>query len=429
MPERATPANEPKSARQRRRAPVIELKAEEIPVVEAPQEPLSTVEIAPQTTVANEQTTAATPTPEPAAQPSLAPAEQEPQPEAPPEPLFVPPPASPKPGMALPLAAAALVGALFGGVGGALAPRFIGDGPIPDATRLAEIERAQQDFAKQAPALANKTELDALKQSLTRLDADVAKRVADAAQPLTQKLAGLEGEVKAMAARPVQAASTPAQPLPPPIDLTPVQQRISSLEAQLKALDAKADAAAKVADPRLAALDQKMDQTSRRIEAGSAAPLFSATQALAQAFHRGAPFTNEMAAAELLGAKPEQLLPLKSLAEKGAPTAQVLATGFAPLAAKLTGSADQGGVTGLLQRFVSIRPTSESAGDTPPALVSVIEAALKRGDIPSALAAWGKLPEPARAASTAWGAQLAERDKAAKALVALQDAVTAGLRK
>jgi hypothetical protein len=408
-----------KSARSRRRAPVIELKAEEIPAVEAQPEVVAVVEHVPEAVAAGDPPVVeAAHVPEPEI--------TEPQPEPQPEPLIIPPPPPPKPSMVFPLAAAALVGALFGGLGGTIVPKLFGGSAGSDSARVAALERGQQDLSKQLPGLTNAADLDKVRQSLTRLEADVAKRVTDATAPISQKVTGLEADVKAIAARP---ASPGAALSAPPVDLAPVQQRIAALEAQLKTLDSKADVAAKAADPKLAALDQKVDQANRRIEAGSAAPLFAATQALAQAFHRGGPYANEITAAEVLGAKPEQLLPLKPFAEKGAPTPQALASSFAPLAARLAGTADQGGLSGFMQRFVAVRPTGETAGDTPPALVGTIEAALRRGDVTAAMAAWSKLPEPARTFSASWAAQAGDRDKAAKALSALQDAAVAALRK
>jgi hypothetical protein len=414
MPDQEKSPSDSKSARSRRRAPVIELKAEEIPAVETPVEAVAVSDHAMVEPTTAESVTA----------PELE--TTEPQPEPQPEPLIIPPPPPPKPSMVLPLAAAAVIGALFGGIGGTLAPPIFGAGAGPDSARLGVLERGQLDLSKQLPGLGSAAELDKVRQSLTRLEADVAKRLTDATAPISQRITGLEGEVKAIASRPVSPGSAPAAP---PVDLAPVQQRIAALEAQLKALDGKADAAAKAADPKLAALDQKVDQANRRIEAGSAAPLFAATQALAQAFHRGGPYANEIIAAEVLGARPEQLQPLKSFAEKGAPTPQALVSSFAPLAAKLAGAADQGGISGFVQRFVAVRPTGETAGDTPPALVGTMEAALRRGDITAAMVAWAKLPEPARTLSASWATQAGDRDKAAKALSAMQDAAVAALRK
>ncbi len=422
-----TAMNEPRSARSRRRAPVIELRAEEVPAAAAQPETVQAAVLAAEAIAAASQ-----PIAEPAAvemipEPEAAkPDPAMPEPKTEPELLVVPSPPPPKSSMAVPLAIAALVGAVFGGISGALAPKFLGTGTGGDATRLTALERSQQDLSKQLPGFGSAADLDKLRQTITKLEADVAKRVSDAAVPLNQKITGLEGDVKAIAARPVAQGSAPSVQ---PVDLSPIQQRIATLEAQLKALDAKTDAASKAADPKIAALDQKVDQASRRIEAGSAAPLFAATQALAQAFHRGGPYINEITVTEVLGAKPEQLLPLKAFAEKGAPTPQALASSFAPLAAKLAGTSDQSGISGFIQRFVTVRPTAETAGDTPPALVGTIEAALRRGDVSAAVAAWARLPESGRTLSATWAAQAGDRDKAAKALATLQDAAVAALRK
>jgi hypothetical protein len=404
------PVNEPRVARSKRRAPVIELKAEEILAAETQAGAAKT-----QPDPSAEEVHAAELAPEPAAE------KKAPEPEPQPEPLVTPPPPVESPSMTLPLAAAALAGALFGGLGGTLVPALFGNGKGAETTKIAALERSQADLARQLQSLPAAAALTQIQQKLSALETNVAKRVSDATGPIAQNVLSLEGEVRTLAARPTASGA------PAPVDLSPVQQRIAALEGQLRTLDAKAEAAGKAADPRIAALDQKLDQTARRMEAGSAAPLFSAVQGLAQAFHRGVPFRNEFTAVEVLGAKPEQLAALKPLSEIGAPTPQVLAAAFAPLAAKLAGA--EGGFWGFVNRFATVRPTEESAGDQPAAIVGSIEAALRRGDGAAALAAWNRLPESARQASAGWGAQAAERDRAAKALAALQDAATAALRK
>jgi hypothetical protein len=420
MAEQGKTQQDQKNRRSHRRAPVIELKAEEItPVAEAQtaSEPVASAEPVVTPTDRPAEPSAET-KPEPENKP-----EPEIKPEPRPEPLVTPSPPAPPPSRALPLAAAALLGAVFGGLGGTVAPAIFGGGASVDNSRLTAIEARQTEIARQVSG-SNPAALAQVQQKVTALEADVAKRVTDAAAPLAQNLQKLEGDVRALANRPTATAPAAAAP----VDLSPLQQRITALEAQIKALDAKAETAAKAADPRLAALDQRVDQTARRVEAGSAAPLFSAVQGLAQAFHRGAPFQNEITAVEVLGAKPEQLAALKPLAEKGAPTAQRMAESFAPLAARLAG-AEQGGVMGFINRFVTIRPSGETAGDQPAAIVGSIEGALRRGDVSAAVTAWGRLPEAARSASAAWGADATRRDQAAKALAALQDAATAALRK
>jgi hypothetical protein len=411
-----------KSTRAKRRAPVIELKAKEIPAAEPAPEVVAVAEHVPEAVAASEPPAAGHAPAEAVPEPEINPS----QPETQSEPLIIPPPPPPKPSMGVPLAVAALVGALFGGAGGTFVPKFFESGGGADSVRIAALERGQGNLGKQVLDLPGPAALKQIEQKIGAVEADMAKRVTDATTPIGQKVTSLEADIKVIAARP---ALPGAAPTAPPVDLVPFQQRIAALEAQLKVLDGKADAAARAADPKLAALDQKVDLANRRIEAGSAAPLFAAAQALAQAFHRGSPFANEITAAEVLGAKPEQLLPLKSFAGNGAPTPQALAASFAPLAAKLAGTADQGGVWGFMQRFVAVRPTGETAGDTPPALVGTMEAALRRGDVAAAMTAWAKLPEPARTLSASWAAQAGDRDKAAKALSALQDAAVAALRK
>jgi hypothetical protein len=106
-----------KSARSRRRAPVIELKAQEIPVAETPPEVVATVEAI----VAGDP-------PVVEAAPVQEPKITEPQPEPQPEPLIIPPPPPPKPSLGVPLTIAAVVGALFGGLGGTIVSKLFGGG-------------------------------------------------------------------------------------------------------------------------------------------------------------------------------------------------------------------------------------------------------------------------------------------------------------
>ncbi|MCA3565536.1 MAG: hypothetical protein IOC90_14635 [Methylocystis sp.] len=438
----------PKSARSRRRVPVIGSEATEATPPEAMAEPIAEVapagplpepEPAPDALAIPEVEPAIRVSPEPTA--LEPPPPETPAPEPQPEPLAVPPPPPPGPSMAMPLALAALAGALGGGLAGVVGSG-LGSGANPGSTApLAALEQKQSELAARLAALPNPAEIDRLRQAAARIETETAKRISDANAALGQKIAGLEAELKALAGRPTSPdASVSAAP---PVDLSPLRQRIDSLETELKGLAAiaeaagktaeaagkSAEAAAKAADPKLAALDQKLGETIRRVDAGSAAPLFSAVQGLAQAFHRGAPMASELAAVEALGAKPEQLAALKPFAEKGAPTPQSLAASFAPLAGSLASGANEGGITGFVQRFVTIRPTSDTGGNSPAALVGAIEAALKRGDVPAALAAWNRLPEPARQQSAAWGKLATDQDAAARALAALQNAAAAALRK
>jgi hypothetical protein len=324
-----------------------------------------------------------------------------------------------KPSRVMPLALAAIVGGVFGIAGGSFIPKWLGFAGA-DSTRFAKLER---DFTQ----LPKASELETIKQTLARMEAETNKHLAESGKRVDDKLLALDTELKAVASK--TAVPGGAQSSVGPVaaglvaaDLTPLTQRLATLEAGLKALDGKAEGAAK--------LSERVEQATKRMEVGTAAPMFAAGQALASAFHRGAPFANELSALEVLGAKPEQLQPLKMFASAGAPTPQRLAEGFAPLATRLAENPGESGtVMSYLQRFVKTRPVGETKGDTPSALVATIEAALSKGDLALAVAAWGRLPEPARNLSSVWAAQASDRDKAGKALSSFQELTIASLRK
>ena len=86
----------------------------------------------------------------------------------------------------------------------------------------------------------------------------------------------------------------------------------------------------------------------------------------------------------------------------------MLAADFAKLSpAMLAAAAPQELRAALIDRLVAnmskvvkVTPVGEVAGDDPAALVSQIGAALERGQIAPAMAAWARLPEAARQASS-----------------------------
>ena len=344
------------------------------------------------------------------------------------EPLQVPPaPENPRPSLALPLFAAATLGLVFGGAGGAIVPALLG-GNNADSARLQIIDRTQQQLAKDQAGLASMVELEKVRQTVTKLEAAVAQlgssgaaAGAGVAPVLEARIAELETGLKDLANRPAPAPAAPPQSAPaaPAIDLGPLRAQIATLQGRLADLDAAAaerrelqtqataldgqvkaldgaikaltgriDTVAKAAEaapgaaaqtvtaavePIITAIGQRVEKAEARIEAGRAAPLFAAVQALAQTFHRGAPFASELTAAEALGAPAEQLQPLRPFAERGAPTPQRLQEAFAQIAGKLAGDASQPGVMGYVSRFVTVRPTEESASGTPAAIVGSIE--------------------------------------------------------
>jgi hypothetical protein len=87
------------------------------------------------------------------------------------------------------------------------------------------------------------------------------------------------------------------------------------------------------------------------------------------------------------------------------------------------------GLQAVIDSVVRTRAAGPGAADAPDGLVAQIEAALRRGDVAGALAAWGKLPEPSKKLSEVWAASAGQREAAMKAAADLQAAALAALRK
>lgn len=272
--------------------------------------------------------------------------------------------------------------------------------------------KAAADGNNDALAIAQTARDDAAKAlALATTVAQKGDAVAGAAAPAAQPSAdigGLEARIGKLETG-LAALDRPA------IDLTPINQRLAKLEGALAA-----------------------PKTENRVAAESAAPsrdgagLAVVAQALSDRLRAGAPFPLEQAALERLGADPAKLTALKPFAEKGAPTAGALAGDFAKISPAIAAAAAPQGSGGFVDRLmadmgkvVKVTRVGEVAGDDPTAVVSQIGAALGRGQIGPAMAAWARLPEAARQASKDWANEAQSRlaaDKAAQDI--LDDAMT-----
>jgi hypothetical protein len=249
----------------------------------------------------------------------------------------------------------------------------------------------------------------------------MAAKVAAAAQTAQ----GAEGEVKALRG-----------------DLDAARSGIPALSARVDKLESAAPQAG-AAGPELSALAERID----KVEAALAAPKSETRAApekadpadnpaavaivagsLGDKLAAGSPIGTELAALENLGVDPAQLAPLKALAN-GAPSDRALAASFQDVAPKALAAASHPEGGGALDRLLShmrglvqVRAVNETPGDDPAALVSQIEAASRRGDLGSALAAFGKLPEPAQRAASGWAAAAGAKQAADKAIQSIREA-------
>jgi hypothetical protein len=362
------------------------------------------------------------------------------------------------------LVGAAVLGAAIALAVGAAATVFFlprDEGAPAHAARLAALELAVRDLAQPAPPASpapapDTRALDDVASRVARLEAAGAAGparapgAADAA--LSNRLAGLEGEVKALAdtigalgrrsdeataaARDARAKSDTAAAAVAALtqkvgagnplmksDLDSFDQRVAALERSHKALEAelaKRSAAAASGDRALR--------------------LAFAANALKAAVERGEPFAPELAAVKALGADPATLAPLEPFAASGVPSAGALALRLAELAPSLRAPAGAAPATApgenFLQRLqvnaeklVRVRPVGEAEGDAASGGVARAAAMAARDDLAGALAELAKLPPSERAPAEAWIKQAQARAAAIDASRRLAADSLAGLGK
>jgi hypothetical protein len=272
---------------------------------------------------------------------------------------------------------------------------------------------------------------------------------------LSNRLAGLEGEVKALAdtigalgrrsddataaARDARAKSDTAaaavaaltqkvgtgNPLTKS-DLDVFDQRVAALERSHKLLEAELAKSSAASSAAAASGDRALR-------------LAFAASALKAAVERGEPFAPELAAVQALGAAPATLAPLAPFAASGVPSAGALALKLAELAPSLRAPAAAPAPApgeNFLQRLqvnaeklVRVRPVGEAEGDAASSGVARAAAMAARDDLAGALAELTKLPPSERAPAEAWIKQAQARAAAIDASRRLAADSLAGLGK
>jgi hypothetical protein len=271
-----------------------------------------------------------------------------------------------------------------------------------------------------------------------RLDALEARLAEPAATvdlaPIEERLVALEsggsaeiealrGEIEALAARPLPEGgampdlsgiedrlaaleSAPAPAAPDAVDLSPLELRLAALETQLVEQRAAVSRLSATPDPAPA-------DDAPRIAALVRLPLLISS--FEAAVTAGRPFSAELDA--LRAALPEvEIAPtLIAASGNGVLRADALAQEFSAalpdmLAARPNG---EGGPMEApldwLGSVIALRPAGEIPGDGPDALISQVEANLRRADYIAADTAFNALPEPMRRAAGSFADRLAER--------------------
>lgn len=305
----------------------------------------------------------------------------------------------------------------------------------------AQLQRAGEESQRQSAAIAG---LDKRVGALEGSDSGAALSGLDKRIGALEAANAAAAPKIADAAQAAQSAASDEKSLRTDVDAAHAEA--SALTARVAKLEAAPQQAG--AGPEISALARRLD----KVEAALAAPKTETRAApdkaepgdnpadvvivaglLQEKLAAGEPFATELAALQKLGVAPDKLAPLKALADSG-PSDQALAASFGALAPKVLSAAsppDQGGV---IDRFlahihglVQVRDLNETQGDDPAALASQIEAETRHGDVSAALAAFARLPEPARKAAGGWAVEAAAKHGANQALASIRDAAIARL--
>ncbi len=366
-----------------------------------------------------------------------------------------PPPKAKPPGAGRALAAGAIGGAIVAALAAAGFSLFPLKANLSDAdeSRLAAMETAanRDDAAitgldKRVGALEGVHAAPAIAALEKRVGSLEASPAAAGVAQLDKRLGALEAANAAEGPK-LEAASHTVQALSGDIKI--LRADIDAARGEVPALTArvaKLETGASSAD--LSALAGRVDKVESALSAPKAetrvapekpkandnpAAVAIVAEAVRDKLGSGAPFATELSALTALGVDPAPLAPLKALAG-GAPTNRALAASFetiepnifAAVAPTEAGSVGER-LLAHLRGLVQVRHLGEAGGDDPQALASQILANLQRGDLDGALAAFARLPEPARQAASVFAAEAGGKRDAAAAAQAIREGAVARL--
>lgn len=307
-------------------------------------------------------------------------------------------------------------------------------GLVPSPGRSAALRAADQAKAASEQAAALDRRVSAVemitqnlpgKSGIDSLDGKVAQLQKELGAVATQgDLTTLEGRLAALTKKVdgLPAGASPDQ-------VAALAKRVAQLDAggaggnagasapQVSSLsDAvdKAQADLKALDGRVAALEDKVASVAaNKADAARAV----AVVALRRAADEGAPFATDLDLAAALGLSRADVAALRPYADKGVPTKAALAAEFPGVGDAIVRATTQANPNaGIVQRLVAgigslvtVRPTVPVAGNDPAAIVSRMQAAVKAGDLQTALNERDNLPDAGKAASADWAAAAKDR--------------------
>jgi hypothetical protein len=281
------------------------------------------------------------------------------------------------------------------------------------AARLAAVEES----AKAAPGTA---QLDELRTKLDETAADAQARTkanADNLAALQASVASLQDSIRSF----------------------PTAEAVTEIRARIQALATSSEDRAKANADAASALQSASASLEGRLklvsdELGRLPPdlMLAGLRVVASGqvgndLTAGRPLGPALAALGRFGTPAATLDALRPFADKPAPSAAALAAEFKPLAERMTAEPAGANATiserlmRIADKIVTVKAIGDGSGTDLAGLVGRIEAALSRGNLPDAAAAWDALPDTAKAISSDWASRLKARaaaDEAARRIAA-----------
>lgn len=268
---------------------------------------------------------------------------------------------------------------------------------------------------------ASTSRIDGLSASVEQLQSDVAALKGGgesggasdgaAVQALDTRIKALESSVASLGAEGGEISKS---------DIDALGQRIAGIEGKLGAAgDASAAVDSRIAslESNVASLSARLDQQADQQADQPRVALSIAASALKAAIDRGGSFAAEVETFAAIAPDAPELPELRSLAEKGVPSRARIAAAMpdaadAMVAAGQPASQDAGFFDRLLssaESLVTVRPIGVVEGNTVPAIVTRMEAAVEAGDLSGALKEYETLPEGPKSAGAAFADTLKTR--------------------
>ncbi|MEM7301712.1 MAG: hypothetical protein AAF468_11570 [Pseudomonadota bacterium] len=245
-------------------------------------------------------------------------------------------------------------------------------------------------------------------------------------QKLTARLTTLASEVDSLKDRP-EATDVDVASLTKPLD-----DKISTLSSDLAALSSKIsaqEAAQGQTAETLAGVQSvvsdltdavtKLDELAKKPTGEDKAALAIAASSLKTEIDRGGSFAPQLAALEKLSGGSVDLSPLKASAASGIPTLATLKDQFASLGDKMIDATRPKATGSVIEKLLSnagtlvkVEGEAPLEGNSTPAIVSRISAALEKADLGAVESEWSALPEVAQSLSSDWIASVRARKSA-----------------